>query len=91
MLTHVILMKFTDPADAAEAKEKLEGLEPLIEQIRGITVGVDVVRGEVSWDLALITEHEDLDDLKGYQAHPEHLRVAGWLRERLAARASVDF
>ena len=90
-MTHVVLMKFTDPADAPEAKRRLEELVPLIGQIRGMTVGLDVVRGEVSWDLALVTEHADLDELRGYQRHPEHLKAAGWLRERLAARASVDF
>ncbi|ROO88531.1 stress responsive alpha/beta barrel protein [Actinocorallia herbida] len=91
MLTHVVLMKFTDPADAAEAKELLEGLVPGVPQIQKLTVGVDVVRAAVSWDLVLLTEHADLEGLKGYQEHPSHLEVAGWLRPRLASRATVDF
>ncbi|MDX6744374.1 Dabb family protein [Actinocorallia sp. A-T 12471] len=91
MLTHVVLMKFTDPADAPKAKELLEGLVPAVPHIQKLTVGLDVVRAAVSWDLVLLTEHADLDALKGYQDHPAHLDVAQWLRPRLAARATVDF
>lgn len=91
MLTHVVLMKFTDAKHAPEAKERLEALGPVVEEIRGVTVGLDAVRGEASYDLALITQHESLEELKAYQAHPAHLEVAAWLRPLLAARATVDF
>ncbi|MEO3784389.1 Dabb family protein [Actinocorallia sp. B10E7] len=91
MLTHIVLMKFTDPERAPEAKGKLEALGPVVDEIRKITVGLDVVRGEVSYDLVLITEHESLEELKAYQGHPAHLEVAGWLRPLLSARATVDF
>lgn len=91
MLTHVVLMKFTDPGDAPEAKRRLEALAPEVAEIRSVTVGLDVVRAEVSYDLVLITEHASLEELKAYQAHPAHLEVAGWLRPLLAARATVDF
>jgi len=91
LLTHVVLMKFTDPAHAPEARRRLEALAPEVPEIRSMTVGLDVVRGEVSYDLALITEHESLEELKAYQGHPAHVELAGWLRPLLAARATVDF
>ena len=91
MVTHVVLMKFAAAQDAPKAKELLEGLVPEVQEIGSLTVGLDTVRGEVSWDLVLITEHASLEELKGYQAHPAHLEVAGWLRPRLAARATVDY
>jgi hypothetical protein len=91
VLTHVVLMKFTDPADAPEAKRLLDGLPAEVPEIRALTVGLDVVRSAVSYDLCMITEHESVEDLAGYQAHPAHLEVAGWLRPRLAARAAVDY
>ncbi|MFC9971090.1 Dabb family protein [Spirillospora sp. NPDC127200] len=90
MLTHVVLMKFTDPADAPEAKELLEGLAGRVGQIRGMTVGLDVVRSAFSYDLSLVTTHASVEELRGYQEHPAHLEVASWLRPRLAARAVVD-
>jgi hypothetical protein len=83
-------MKFTDAADAPEAKAKLEALVGEIPQIKDLTVGLDVVRSEASFDLCLVTTHTDLDELRGYQQHPAHLEVAGWLKAHLAARAVVD-
>ncbi|MFI0350268.1 Dabb family protein [Actinomadura sp. 9N407] len=91
MLTHVVLMKFTDPADAPKAKELLEGLAGTVAEIRSITVGLDVLRTEVSFDLCMTTTHDSADALRGYQGHPAHLEVAGWLRPRLSARSVVDY
>ncbi|GAA4080341.1 Dabb family protein [Nonomuraea soli] len=91
MLTHVVLMKFTDPADAATAKDLLESLEGAVPQIAAIHVGLDVVGSPVSYDLCMTTTHDSLEALRGYQEHPAHLELAGWLRPRLAARAVVDY
>ncbi|GAA3203440.1 Dabb family protein [Actinocorallia longicatena] len=91
MLTHVVLMKFTDAADAPQARELLTALPGRVPEIQRLTVGLDVVHGDASYDLCMITEHDSLDGLRAYQGHPAHLEVAGWLRPRLAARASVDF
>ncbi|SEG54836.1 Stress responsive A/B Barrel Domain [Thermomonospora echinospora] len=90
MLTHVVLMKFTDPADAPEAKERLEGLVGTVEQITSMTVGLDLLHTDVSYDLCMTTTHDSVEELRAYQGHPAHLEVAGWLRPRLAARAVVD-
>ena len=90
MITHTVLMKFTDAADAPEAKAKLESLVGEVPQIKDLVVGLDVVRSEASFDLCLTTTHADLDELRGYQQHEAHLEVAGWLKQRLAARAVVD-
>ncbi|GAA2211627.1 hypothetical protein GCM10009850_070870 [Nonomuraea monospora] len=91
MLTHVVLMKFADPGDAARAKELLEGLRGRVEQIKELTVGLDVVGSPVSYDLCMTTVHDSAEALRGYQEHPAHLELAGWLRPRLAARAVVDY
>ena len=90
MIRHVVLMKFTDPADAPEAAERLRALGPRIEQIDTLDVGVDVVGSEVSWHLALTTTHTSLAALSGYQAHPVHQEFGAWVRPRLAERAVVD-
>ncbi|MFI6454881.1 Dabb family protein [Streptosporangium amethystogenes] len=90
MLTHVVLMRFVDPRDAPKAKELLEGMRGKVEQIRDLTVWLDVVGSPVSYHLCMITRHESLDELRGYQGHPAHLEVAGWLHPRLEARAVVD-
>ena len=90
MIRHVVLMNFTDPADAPEAAERLRALAPQIDQIASLDVGVDVVGSDVSWHLALITTHPSLAALTGYQSHPVHQEFGAWVRPRLAARAVVD-
>ena len=90
MITHVVLMKFADAANAPEAKSRLEALVGTVAEIDSLHVGLDVVRSEASYDLALTTTHADLEALRGYQQHPAHGEVAGWLKSVLAARAVVD-
>ncbi len=91
MLSHVVLMTFTDADDAAKAKDLLEGLVGAVPQVRTLQVNLDELHTPVSAHLCLITTHQDEADLRGYQEHPAHLELAQWLRPRLAARVVVDF
>jgi len=91
MLTHVVLMTFTDPTDAPAAKAKLEAIASDIPAIRSMVVGLDVLGTDVSWHLCMTTTHDDADGLRSYQTHEAHLDLATWLRPRLAARAVVDY
>ncbi len=90
MIRHVVLMKLTDPADAPEAKTRLEALAGKVPEILTLEVGLDVLRTDVSYDLWLITTHSSRETLAGYQAHPVHEEFRGWVGPRLAARAVVD-
>jgi hypothetical protein len=90
VIRHVVLMRFTDDADAAEAKARLEALPAQISEIRSMEVGLDVLRTSASFDLALVTTHDSLDALRSYQAHPAHEAFGAWVGPRLAARAVVD-
>lgn len=91
MITHIVCMKFNDPADAEGARGRLQALSGVVPQIRSLAVGVDVGRTPQSYDLALTTTHDDRDALRGYQEHPEHVLVLDWLRPRLAGRVVVDY
>ena len=90
VIRHVVLMQFTDPADAPEAAARLRALAPQIDQIRSMEVLLDVVGSEVSWHLAMTTTHDSLEALRGYQGHPVHAEFGAWVRPRLAQRAAVD-
>ncbi|MCX5410219.1 Dabb family protein [Streptomyces sp. NBC_00335] len=90
MLVHVVLMRFTDPAHAPEAAERLRRLDGSVPQIRSLSVGLDVTGSDLSYDLVLTTRHADAGELVAYQSHPEHRRLASWLGPLLADRAVVD-
>ncbi|MEV4414060.1 Dabb family protein [Catellatospora sp. NPDC049609] len=91
MLSHVVLMTFTDAADAAKAKDLLEALVADVAEISSMSVHLDELHTPVSAHLCMITTHTDADALAGYQRHPAHLELAQWLRPRLAARTVVDY
>lgn len=91
MITHVVLMAFTDRADAAEAKRRLEALIGAVPALRTLHVGLDAVGAPGSSDLCLTTTHASAEALREYQEHPAHAEVLGWLRPRLASRAAVDY
>jgi Stress responsive A/B Barrel Domain len=84
-------MKLTDPTDAPKAADLLKGLAGQVPEIRSMTVGVDILRTRFAYDLALITTHDNVADLRAYQTHPAHQEVVSWLGPRLAARAIVDY
>jgi hypothetical protein len=90
VIRHVVLMKLHDPTDAPEAKSRLEALPAQIPQIRTLEVGLDVLRTDASYDLWLITTHDDRDALTAYQEHENHREFRAWVGPRLAARAVVD-
>lgn len=84
------MMTFLDADDAAEAKTRLEDLPAQIPQIRTLEVFLDVLRTDVSADLALVTTHDSADLLTAYQQHPVHEAFGQWVRPRLSARVVVD-
>jgi hypothetical protein len=77
-------------ANAAEIATGLTSLVGVIDGIQSLDVGTDVVGGD-NWDVVLVADFDDLAALDGYQVHPEHQRVAGFIRSVVARRSCVDF
>ncbi|SFE10026.1 Dabb family protein [Thermophagus xiamenensis] len=97
MLKHVVLFKFKESLDEStkksrsqEIKTALESLYEKIEVLKGIEVGLNCNADE-KYDLALITEFENMKDLKTYATHPEHLKVLALIKEIVEKRACVDY
>lgn len=94
MITHIVMFKLKDQGaeGVAKAKELLLSMEGKVEQLRYLEVGTDVLRSERSYDLALITKFDSLEDLQGYQVHPYHAeQVAAYMRSVSSAVAVVDY
>ena len=90
MIRHAVLMTFLDPADAPEAKARLEALPARISEIRTLEVGLDVVGSPASAHLLLLTTHDSVETLKAYQGHPVHQEFGAWVGPRLAGRHVAD-
>lgn len=97
MINHVVLFKLNEYSDIekpkviAEMKSLLEGLKGKIEELKYIEVGVNYELNSKSYDIALITHFNSIEDLDKYRIHPEHKKVVARFAELTADRAAVDF
>ncbi|MCX8129101.1 MAG: Dabb family protein [Clostridia bacterium] len=93
MVTHIVFFKLKDRSseNVEKTRQVLAGLDGKVPQLRHIEVGVDVLHSERSYDLALVTKFDSLDDLQAYQVHPEHVKVAEYIASVRDIVASVDF
>ena len=93
MLTHVVMFKLRDRSagHAAHCKQLLDGLPPLIPEIKRYDVGVNVIESPRAYDLVLVSEFDDERALQRYQVHPRHAEVQAYLRDHAEAVAVVDY
>lgn len=94
MIRHVAVFRFV-PEFNSEQREHwmslLRALPAQIPALRSMTVGVDLLGGESSHELAIVADFDDLDGLDAYNRHPAHaevLRISAPVKKSLA---TVDF
>jgi len=94
MITHIVLFKLVDPsAENLEAtRNKLLSMDGRIELLRHLEVGVDLIRSERSYDIALTTRFDTLEDLQAYQIHPYHAgEVVPHMKAVCSSVVAVDY
>jgi Stress responsive A/B Barrel Domain. len=99
MVKHVVCWKLKDEAEgntklqnALIAKEMLEDLREVIEEIRSIKVGINAPgTPEGNWDMILESEFTTLRDLETYANHPDHLKVVDFIKKIVEGRICVDY
>ncbi|MDF2503655.1 MULTISPECIES: Dabb family protein [Clostridium] len=94
MFTHIVFFKLKDrdSENLNKAKEILLGMEGKIPMLKELTVGIDVVHSQRSYDIALITKFDSKEDMDKYQVHPVHINeVIKYLKPMLDGSAAVDF
>lgn len=99
MIKHVVLFKLAAFAEgnskhenALYLKDKLENLESLIPELSKIEVVLNIPGvSDQNFDLMLIAEFENLQDLDVYINHPEHVKVGSFLSKVRIDRAAIDF
>lgn len=98
MMKHIVCWKFQESAaghskeeNLREAKRRLDALPAVIPEIRTFEVGIDEGRTDLSNDMVLVSTFDDAEALKRYQVHPEHVKVAEYLRTVHRGRVVVDY
>ena len=97
MVKHIVLFKLKEtetPAEKMEImqqfKSGLEALKAKIPVLKHIEVGINMNPAE-SFDIALVTEFDSMDDLQTYAAHPEHVAVTQIIKDVKESRSCVDY
>ncbi|GGJ13573.1 stress responsive protein [Alicyclobacillus cellulosilyticus] len=93
MVTHVVLMRFRnrDLDVAREVRRRLLAMQEKIPVLRALEVGIDVIRSDRAYDLALIARFDTIDDLHAYAEHPAHMEVLSYIRQVQDHIVSVDY
>ena len=97
MVKHIVLFKLKDELSsdekksiATQFKNAIEALPSKIDIIRKVEVGLNINPNE-TWDIALYSEFDSLEDVKIYAAHPDHVAAAGIIAHAKESRSCVDY
>jgi len=98
MVKHLVFWRLHETAEgktkaenAKQIKVLVEGLKGVISEIYSIEVGLNFTESDAAFDVALYSEFETNDALKAYQQHPEHVKVAGFIKKVTCVRCVVDY
>ena len=82
MVRHIVMIKLKEIPAAFERqnainqiKAGLEALPNKIDVIKAYEVGVNINPNPLAYEIVLISEFENFNDLNIYREHPEHIKV----------------
>lgn len=94
-LRHVVMWKLASADEAERADQAgriragLESLPAVVPEILRFEVGVNPAQDD-DFDIVLVSDFVDRAALQRYVVHPEHEKVASYIRSVVAGRAAVD-
>jgi len=95
MLRHIVMMKFrnreTAKETAGKVKTMLDGLVPVINELKRMEVGINVNTKPAAYDLVLTADFDDEAGLNAYRAHPDHVKILDFMKEVVDKTTVVDY
>ena len=98
MFTHIVMWKLHETADgrsraenARLMKERFEEIANILDGLRRLEVGIDVLHTETSADVVLYTEFESRAAYEAYNDHPAHKAVAEFVQRVRSERRGIDY
>lgn len=94
MFTHIVFFKAKEPT-----KENLQFLEKTflsmngnIKELKQLEVGIDVIRSDRSYDIAIITRFDSKEDYLAYDVNEFHVeKVKKVIGPYIEASKTIDF
>lgn len=96
-IRHIVMWKLVSEIDSGregafqELKTRLEGLVPLIPELRSLTVSRNVLFPGKNHDVVLEAVVDDAAGLDAYLTHPEHVAVVDFVKSVTSDRVAIDF
>jgi len=97
MIKHIVMWTVKDTAagsrkdNAGQLKAMLDGLVGTIPEVLTLETGINELEGEGAMDVVLVTSFDTWEDLDSYQRHPEHQKVAQFVKQVRIERRAVDY
>ncbi|HUR20622.1 MAG TPA: Dabb family protein [Vicinamibacterales bacterium] len=98
MFTHIVMWKLHETAggrssadNARLIKERYEELANMLDGLRRLDVGINVIPGDDAADVALYTEFESRAAYEAYYTHPAHRQIASFVKELRVERRVIDY
>jgi hypothetical protein len=98
MLKHIVLWRFKDEADGRNKEQNIEkailslrALPGIIPQIKSFEVTRNIDTTSDAVDLGLYSTFASRQDLTTYQAHPDHVVVATFLKKVWLEKRVFDY
>lgn len=98
MLKHVVMVKLKSSIEGNEKTNKLQklksmldGLPASIPEIKHLETGINVSESPAAYDLVLITDFENGQDLDVYRKHSKHQEVLRFINDIKENIVVVDY
>ena len=93
MVKHIVMFNLTEktPQNMELAIDSLRSLENKIETLKFIEIGTDFLKSDRSYDIVLTAHFENLEGVKTYSSHENHLPVVKIMRSLCSSSIVVDF
>ena len=93
MIKHIVMFKLIEKnkTNIDKAVSALKSLKENIDVVRSIEIGVNFTESERSYDIVLIVEFNNKEDLSTYGPHPNHVPVIDTIRSLCSNSVVVDY
>ena len=94
MIGHVVVFKLKEPTEESLV-EVMKALEPLgdgrIPSVNSLALRPNAVPSPVAWEVGLFASMADVDGLRAYLQHPEHLAAVQRIQPYIEQAAIIDY
>jgi hypothetical protein len=95
MLRHIVMIQFNENSKSSKIafklKSELLNLKNKIDVLLNMEVGINISKSVKAYDLVLIADFRNENDLNFYRNHPDHLKILEDIKQKSEKINVVDY